>query len=118
MADKKDETLSENSDSSEYVRTASVLPGALFMTGVTFASIVGGFGYAIGQARRRSPDPFDARAQEGAKLALKALGWGTVVAVSGVGLLVLGVKTALGVKDVRETRNQLVITWLCQSLKE
>ena len=27
--------------------------------------------------------------------------WGTVLAVSGVGLLVLSVKTALGVKDVR-----------------
>ena len=82
-------------------RPASVLPGALFITGVTFASIVGGFGYAIGQARRRSSEAFDARTQEGVKLALRALGWGTVLAVSGVGLLVLSVKTTLGVKDVR-----------------
>ena len=82
-------------------RPASVFPGALFITGVTFASIVGGFGYAIGQARRRSSEAFDARTQEGVKLALRALGWGTVLAVSGVGLLVLSVKTTLGVKDVR-----------------
>ena len=82
-------------------RPASVLPGVLFITGVTFASIVGGFGYAIGQARRRSSEAFDARTQEGVKLALRALGWGTVLAVSGVGLLVLSVKTTLGVKDVR-----------------
>ena len=32
---------------------------------------------------------------------MRALGWGTVLAVSGVGLLIFGVKTALGVKDVR-----------------
>ena len=64
--------------------------------------MVGGFGYAIGQARRRSPGSFDQHQQEGVKLAVRALGWGTVLAVSGVGLLVFGVKTALGVKDVRE----------------
>jgi len=103
MADKEGkESLQDSELSSDQVKPASVLPGALFISGVTFASIVGGFGYAIGQARRRSPEPFDARTQEAVKLATKALGWGTVLAVSGVGLLVLGVKTALGVKDVRE----------------
>lgn len=101
MADEESEKFPSSSDSSEHVRSASILPGAFFITGVTFASIVGGFGYAIGQARRRSPQPFDARTQEGVKLAVKALGWGTVLAVSGVGLLILGVKTALGVRDVR-----------------
>lgn len=96
-----DEEKQESPERFEHDRPASVLPGALFITGVTFASIVGGFGYAIGQARRRSSEAFDARSQEGVKLALRALGWGTVLAVSGVGLLVLSVKTALGVKDVR-----------------
>lgn len=96
-----DEENQESPERFEHDRPASVLPGALFITGVTFASIVGGFGYAIGQARRRSSEAFDARTQEGVKLALRALGWGTVLAVSGVGLLVLSVKTALGVKDVR-----------------
>ena len=102
MADEEDKILFQNCNELEHDRSRSVLPGALFITGVTFASIVGGFGYAIGQARRRSPEPFDARTQEGVKLAVKALGWGTVLAVSGVGLLVLGVKAVLGVKDVRE----------------
>ncbi|KAL9968779.1 hypothetical protein ACROYT_G020903 [Oculina patagonica] len=102
MADEGDKKLLENSPSSEIVSTANVLPGALFLTGVTLASMVGGFGYAIGQARRRSPGSFDQRQQEGVKLAVRALGWGTVLAVSGVGLLVLGVKTALGVKDAKE----------------
>ena len=93
-----DEEKQESPERFEHDRPASVLPGS---SGVTFASIVGGFGYAIGQARRRSSEAFDARTQEGVKLALRALGWGTVLAVSGVGLLVLSVKTALGVKDVR-----------------
>lgn len=101
MANEGSKKLLENSASSENVRPTNVLPGALLLTGVTLASMVGGFGYAIGQARRRSPGSFDQR-QQGVKLAVRALGWGTVLAVSGVGLLVLGVKTALGVKDVRE----------------
>ena len=101
MADEGSKKLLENSASSGNVRPTNVLPGALFLTGVTLASMVGGFGYAIGQVRRRSPGSFDQR-QQGVKLAVRALGWGTVLAVSGVGLLVFGVKTALGVKDVRE----------------
>jgi len=103
MADDDDsKKLPQNSTSSEHVRPTNVLPGTLFLTGVTLASMFGGFGYAIGQARRRSPGSFDQRQQEGVKLAVRALGWGTVLAVSGVGLLVFGVKTILGVKDVRE----------------
>lgn len=102
MANDGSEKLLGNNTSSENVRPTSVLPGALFLTGVTLASMVGGFGYAIGQARRRSPGSFDQHQQEGVKLAVRALGWGTVLAVSGVGFLVFGVKTALGVKDVRE----------------
>lgn len=86
----------------EDASSGSILPGAMFITGVTFASVVGGFGYAIGQARRRSPGSFDARTEEGVKLAIRALGWGTVLAVTGVGLLVLGVKKAMGVKDVSQ----------------
>lgn len=102
MADDGSKELLESSTSSEDVRLTNVVPGAFFLTGVTLASMVGGFGYAIGQARRRSPVSFDQHQQEGVKLAVRALAWGTVLAISGVGLLVFGVKTALGVKDVRE----------------
>lgn len=101
MADDGSKELLESSTSSEDVRLTNVVPGAFFLTGVTLASMVGGFGYAIGQARRRSPVSFDQH-QQGVKLAVRALAWGTVLAISGVGLLVLGVKTALGVKDVRK----------------
>lgn len=93
--------MHENGDS-QNMKAGDVFAGALLLTGVTFASMASGFGYAIGQARRRSPSSFDQRQQEGAKLAMRALGWGTVLAVSGVGLLIFGVKTALGVKDAKE----------------
>lgn len=101
MADEDAKKVNE-SDASQNVKSTDVLAGALLLSGVTFAAMAGGFGYAIGQARRRSPSSFDQRQQEGAKLAMRALGWGTVIAVSGVGLLIFGVKTALGVKDVRK----------------
>ena len=91
-----------NTSALNHSSPGSVLSKAFFISGVTLASIVGGFGFAIGQARRRGPEPFDVRTQEGVKLAIKALGYGTVLAISGVGLLILGVKTALGVKDVRQ----------------
>ena len=100
MADENTKKMHENGDS-QNMKAGDVFAGALLLTGVTFASMASGFGYAIGQARRRSPSSFDQRQQEGAKLAMRALGWGTVLAVSGVGLLIFGVKTALGVKDVR-----------------
>ncbi|RMX55679.1 hypothetical protein pdam_00018731 [Pocillopora damicornis] len=101
MADENTKKMHENGDS-QNMKAGDVFAGALLLTGVTFASIASGFGYAIGQARRRSPSSFDQRQQEGAKLAMRALGWGTVLAVSGVGLLIFGVKTALGVKDAKE----------------
>ena len=100
---------------SQNMKAGDVFAGALLLTGVNFASMASGFGYAIGQARRRSPSSFDQRQQEGAKLAMRALGWGTVLAVSGVGLLIFGVKTALGVKDVRirNTSTFFVCLFVC-----
>ena len=74
--------------------------GVIFLAGVTFASILGGLGLTLGKARRKSPDAFGKRHEEATRLALRALGWGTVCAVGGVGLLVFGVKSALGIKDV------------------
>lgn len=114
MADENTKKMHENGDS-QNMKAGDVFAGALLLTGVTFASMASGFGYAIGQARRRSPSSFDQRQQEGAKLAMRALGWGTVLAVSGVGLLIFGVKTALGVKDVRirNTSTFFVCLFVC-----
>ena len=102
MAD--DEEAVKDSTVSPEIIPVDVTRGAIFLAGVTLASVVGGFGLSLGIARRRSPDAFSKSQNEAAKLAMKALGWGTLLAVSGVGLLVLGVKTAMGVKDVSACR--------------
>lgn len=78
----------------------SLTTAALFLTGVTFASMVGGFGLSLGIARKKSPDAFVSRHNEGAKLALRALGYGSLLAMGGVGAIVFSVKTALGVHTV------------------
>ncbi|XP_001638781.2 transmembrane protein 242 [Nematostella vectensis] len=75
---------------------------AAYISCVTFASMIGGFGLSLGMARRRNPDAFVGGQNEGVKLASRALAWGTVYAFTGVGAVVLGVKTALGVKDAKE----------------
>lgn len=98
MAD--EESCENASSNSSEMSSKDVTRGALFLAGVTVASILGGFGFSVGMARRKSPDAFSKTHNEATQLALKALGWGTVFAVGGVGLVVLGVKTALGVKDV------------------
>ena len=72
-----------------------------FLVGVTFASVVGGFGLAVGAARRRSPTSFSGQVHdEGAKLAMRALGWGTVISVSGVTAIVIAGKSVYELKKV------------------
>jgi hypothetical protein len=87
-------------DSSQESSSVSLTSAALLLTGVTFASMMGGFGVSLGMARKRSPDAFVSRHNEGVRLAVRALVYGSVCAISGVGVIVYGVKTALGVKTV------------------
>lgn len=62
--------------------------------------MMGGFGVTLGMARKKTPDAFSGRYNEGVKLATRALVYGSLWAVGGVGVIVYGVKTALGVKTV------------------
>ena len=85
---------------SEGPSSVSLTSAALVITGITFASMMGGFGIAIGRARKKSPDAFTGRYNEGVKLATRALAYGSLWAFGGVGVIVYGVKTALGVRTV------------------
>ena len=72
-----------------------------FLVGVTFGSVIGGFGLAVGVARRRSPTSFSGQVHdEGAKLAMRALGWGTVLSVSGVAAIGIVGKSAYELRKV------------------
>ena len=102
MKDRELERIGADQVALKPVKNADISVGAgvIFLAGVTFASVLGGVGLTLAKARRKSPDAFGKREEEATRLALKALGWGTLYAVSGVGLLVYGVKSALGVKNV------------------
>ncbi|XP_028414111.1 transmembrane protein 242-like [Dendronephthya gigantea] len=72
-----------------------------FLFGVTFASVIGGFGLALGVARKRSPTSFSGHVHdEGAKLAMRAFGWGTLISVSGVTAIGIIGKSAYELKKV------------------
>lgn len=106
MADEKTKIEVEEkqaifSDNQTESTPVSLTTAALFVTGVTFASMMGGFGVSLGMTRKKSPDAFVNRHNEGVKLAVRALSYGSLLAIGGVGVLVYGVKTALGVSNVR-----------------
>ena len=87
----------------------------LFVVGsVAVVSFIGAFGVSVGLARRKSPEAFSRNAVQGqvnpARLAMRALGFGTVLAVVGVSGLVVSIKYALGIKSVS------LITKLLQKL--
>lgn len=74
------------------------LGASTFIFGVTTVSLLAGFGIALGRVKRKSPTEFNEIAAN--KLARKALGYGTLLSISGCGLLGLAVRWALGAKNV------------------
>ena len=69
-----------------------------FIFGITTLSLLGGFGLTLGRVKRKNPKEFGELGPT--KLALKALGIGTVLSIAGCGCLVLATKWALGVCNV------------------
>lgn len=85
----------------------TVLTEPIFLGSVAGASIVFGFGSTLAAAKKKDPEYFNkgltpqaVKMEAGASLAMRALGWGTVYAVGGCGILFYAVWKLLGVKDV------------------
>lgn len=81
---------------------------ALFLSAVSGISALGGFGYTLAAARKQDPSSFGKgfvptrEIQEtGANLALKALGWGTLYAFTGCGILFYSIWKLSGAKNVQ-----------------
>ena len=72
-----------------------------FFVGLTFISVIGGFGVAVASTRKRSPKTLSGDIhEEGTKLAMRALGWGTVYSVGGVTAISVVAKSLYELKKV------------------
>ena len=95
-------------------RDSSFYTKVIFLGGVASLGILSGFGSAIAMAKKRDPTSFDKgllpgveRLESGGLLALRALGWGTVFAVGGVGLLCFGVYKVLDIQNSADFRRKM-----------
>ncbi len=79
-------------------KNVSSLKAGTFLAGVTLISVVAGFGLALARVKKKNPKEFSET--EASRLALKALGLGTALSVSGTGLLVFAVARILNVRSV------------------
>ncbi|XP_055339672.1 transmembrane protein 242-like [Paramacrobiotus metropolitanus] len=93
---------------------SQVFTKALFLGGVASLGVLAGFGSALTMAKKRDPTSFDKgllagaeRLESGGALAMRALGWGTLWAVGGVGLLCLTVYKILDVQSAGDFRRKM-----------
>ncbi|XP_786165.1 transmembrane protein 242 [Strongylocentrotus purpuratus] len=86
-----------------------------FMVAVSGMAMLGGFGMTLAKTKRRHPssfskgivpDPSVELHESGASLGMRALGWGTVWSIVGVGSFTFLFCKALGVKNVEELKTK------------
>ncbi|XP_015903600.2 transmembrane protein 242 isoform X2 [Parasteatoda tepidariorum] len=85
-----------------------------FLLTVTGVSVVGGFGMALAMAKKKDPVYFlkgmmatKELPESGGSLAMRALGWGTLYAVTGFSAVCYGIWKLMGVNNLEEFRQKV-----------